>query len=154
MDNSTIKGAMMTLGEKLKATFEELERAQIVGAEKQHNVDMEKIRKDRRTIKDKLDKINDLFIKQIEAGKIPWKKVEDYEWESWIKVAAGSKELASHQDLWVDFKSFWEKEGLSLSINHGHDGIGTKIWLTITLVISVKESKPNAIFNDFHLGNR
>ena len=69
----------MTLGEKLKATFEELEQARIEGAEAQHNADLDKVRRERAAIKDKLDKIKDLFVTQIDAGKVPFKKIENYD---------------------------------------------------------------------------
>lgn len=124
----------MTLGEKLKATFEELEQARIEGAEAQHNADMEKVRRERADIKDKLDKIKDLFVTQIDAGKVPFKKIENYDWEKWIKDAANTSR-ASHQDLWTEFKNFWAKEGLAIRINDAHDGGGLKSWINVTLVL-------------------
>jgi hypothetical protein len=124
----------MTLGEKLKATFAELEQAQIKGAEAQHNADMEKIRKERKDIEDKLDKMRDLFVEQIEAGKVPLKKIKNMEWKDWVKAASRSGK-ASHQDLWNEFTNFWAKEGLSIRINDAHDGGGMEDWINVTLVL-------------------
>lgn len=131
----------LTLGEKLKATFDELEKAQIVGAEKQHHADMEKVRKERADIKNKLDKMRDLFVVQIEAGKVPLKKIENYDWMKWIKNAANTSRVP-HEDLWHEFKNFWVKEGLAIKINDAHDGGGIKGWINVTLVIATPTPRP------------
>jgi hypothetical protein len=124
----------MTLGEKLKVTFKELEQARIEGAEVQHNADMEKIRRERADIDDKLDKMRYLFVEQIEAGKVPFKKIKNTEWKDWVKAALRSGK-ASHQDRWNEFTNFWAKEGLSVRINDAHDGGGMEDWINVTLVL-------------------
>ena len=61
----------MKLGDKLKQTLDELERAKINELDSQHRADMEKIRKARADTKDWLDNVKENFIIKIEAGKVP-----------------------------------------------------------------------------------
>jgi hypothetical protein len=138
----------MTLGEKLKATFDELEQAHIRGVEAQHHADMEKVRRERAGIKLMLDNMRDLFVSQINEGRVPLKKIEHYDRMKWIKDAANASN-ASHQDLWTEFKNFWAKEGLAIRINDAHDGGGMKDWINVTLVLGLlskrRSSNENSI---------
>ena len=131
----------MKLGEKLKQTLDELERAKINGIEAQHRADMEKIRKARADTKDWLDFIRETFVNQIEAGKVPLKKIENFDRESWLKKAVQGK--AENQDLWNDFRQYWRSEGLEPEINEAHDGMGMKSWINFT--VKVLPERPRSV---------
>jgi hypothetical protein len=133
----------MTLSEKLKATLNELEQARVNGIEAQHNADLEKIRKERSAIKDKLDKIKDLFVEQIEAGKVPLKKIENYEWKDWVKASYSQSSKTPHLDLWMEFHKFWADEGLVIRITDGHDGAGMTDWINVSLVL--QRGRPRSV---------
>lgn len=135
----------MKLGEKLKQTLDELERAKINGIEAQHRADMEEIRKARADTKDWLDSIRETFVNQIEAGKVPLKKIENFDRQSWINKAVQGK--AENQDLWNDFQQYWRSEGLDPEIKEAHDGMGTKSWINFT--VKVLPKRPRSVSHTF-----
>ena len=121
----------MKLGEKLKNTLKELQRAQLKTAIAQHKADLEKIRKERQKTMNWLYGIRDDFIDQIDAGKVPVEKINDYDKQKWLELA--QKGNAASQDIWKDFTRFWKDEGLEVIINDCHDGVGLDSWKSITM---------------------
>jgi hypothetical protein len=121
----------MNLGEKLKKTLEELERAQIKTATAQHNADLEKIRKERQTTMNWLYGIRDDFVDKIDDGKVPAEKINVDSRHRWLELA--KKGNAANQDIWEDFIQFWKDEGLEVMVQDRHDGGGTYSWKVITL---------------------
>lgn len=122
----------MKLGEKLKQTLDELERAKIEGLEKQHQADMEKIRRERADTADWINSLKDLLISQIESGKVPLKKVKNYERKKWVKDAV--RGFAANSDLWDELARFWKSEGLEIVVSDAHDG-AEESWINITLSV-------------------
>lgn len=123
----------MKLGEKLKQTIIELEQAKIAGLEAQAAADMEKIRRERADTKDWLEHTKQKIVSQIESGKVPLVKVEDYDRKQWIHDAVIGK--AANQDLWNNFSQYFKSEGLSINCKDGHDGMGMKDWINITVKV-------------------
>jgi len=123
----------MKLGDKLKQTLVELEQAKINELNAQHQADMEKIRKARADTKDWLDNVKENFIIDIEAGKVPLKKVENYDRKEWLKRARQGQ--AENQDLWNDFRQYWRSEGLEPEVTEAHDGAGIKDWINLTVKV-------------------
>lgn len=123
----------MKLGDKLKQTLEELERARVEGIEAQAAADMEKIRREREALAEWLENIRLDFTEEINAGKVPLKKIKAYDRQAWIKKAIAYK--AEHQDLWTMFTKFWASEGLDVAALDGHDGLGQESWINLTLMI-------------------
>jgi hypothetical protein len=143
----------MTLGEKLKATVAELEQARIEGLEAQHNTDIQKVREQRNEIQQKLSDMRELFVQQIEAGKIPFEKIENDDWEKWIKSAANYGK-APHQDLWTEFRKFWADEGLIITVSDAHDGVGVRDWINVSLLVRAPgtRSSSDIVFETLSLG--
>lgn len=123
----------MTLGEKLKQTLEELERARIEGLEKQAKADIEKIRREREDISDWLDHKSSQIVSQIEDSRVPLVKVKNYERQEWLRKAI--KGSAEHQDLWNEFIRYWKAEGLAPKLEEAHDGMGMESWINLTVTV-------------------
>lgn len=128
----------MKLGEKLKQTLDELEQARIKGLEAQAAADMEAIRRTRAELEDWIEHTRVELVAQIERGKVPLKKVTDYNRKEWLRSA--SKGHASNHDLWSKFRNFWIKEGLEPVLEEAHDGIGIDAWINLT--VKVLPAKP------------
>lgn len=123
----------MKLGDKLKQTLDELDRARIQGLEAQAAADMEKIRRERELLAEWLENIRLDFVDAINAGKVPLKKIKAYDRQAWLKKAISGK--AEHQDIWTLFTKFWAGEGLDVAVLEGHDGVGQESWINLTLKI-------------------
>jgi hypothetical protein len=123
----------MKLGEKLKQTLEELERARISSLEAQASAELEKVRRERKDLAEWLERIRLDFIDQINASRVPLNKIKNYERETWLKKAIQNK--AEHQDLWNLFTRFWATEGLDVAVIDAHDGVGQESWINLTLKI-------------------
>lgn len=123
----------MKLGEKLKQTITELEQAKIAGLEEQAAADMEKIRRERADTKNWLEETKEKIVSQIESGKVPLVKVENYDRKQWFRDAMNGK--AANQDLWNDFIQYFKSEGLSIDCKEDHDGAGMKGWINITATV-------------------
>jgi hypothetical protein len=123
----------MKLGDKLKQTLDELERAKVQGIEAQAAADMEKIRRERDALADWLENIRLDFVEDINNGKVPLKKIKNYDRQAWLKKAISGK--AEHQDLWSLFSKYWHSEGLDAAVLDGHDGVGQESWINLTLKI-------------------
>jgi hypothetical protein len=123
----------MKLGDKLKKTLEELEQARIKGLEAQAAADMEAIRRVRADLEDWLDHTRTHLVSQIEAGKVPLKKVTDYTRQQWLRDA--NKGVASNHDLWSKFRQFWISEGLEPVLEEAHDGMGRESWINLTVKV-------------------
>jgi hypothetical protein len=119
------------LGDILKKTLEELERAQIKTATAQHIADMDKIRNERKRTAIWIQEIRSSLILQIEDNKVPVRKINNYDKEKWLELAR--KGNAADQDIWDFFIQFWNAEGLEVIINDCHDGVGLDSWKTITV---------------------
>lgn len=126
----------MTLGEKLQQTLNELEQAKINDLKAKAAADLEKVRKERKDIDDFLSNMTSLFTEQIESGKVPYKKIKEYNRQKWFRQAQVGK--AAHQDMWSGFKQYWAKEGLSPQWTEDHDGMGAESWINMTLVVLPK----------------
>ncbi len=140
----------MKLGDKLKQTLEELERAKISSLEAQAAAELEKVRRERAALAEWLENIRLDFIDQINASKVPLKKVKNYERETWLKKAISHK--AEHQDLWKTFTNFWALEGLDVAVLDGHDGMGTDSWVNLTLKVMPPRPRSAAV-NDIGVYN-
>ncbi len=123
----------MKLGDKLKNTLDELERAKIEGIEAQHNADMAKIRREREEIQKFLNGTRDSIVDQINSEKVPLVKVKNYGRQDWLRKATQGK--AEHQDMWKDFRQFWANEGLEPVITEAHDGMGMESWVNLTVKV-------------------
>jgi cell fate (sporulation/competence/biofilm development) regulator YlbF (YheA/YmcA/DUF963 family) len=123
----------MKLGEKLKKTLDELEQAKIQGIEAQNRADMIKIRRERQELENFLNDIRETFVYQINEGRVPLEKIENFDRESWLKKAV--KGDAEHQDLWNDFRQYWRSEGLEPKVSEAHDGMGMKSWTNLTVEV-------------------
>jgi transcriptional accessory protein Tex/SPT6 len=123
----------MLLGEKLKKTLKELERAKIFSLDEQAAADMKKIRQERADTELWLDQIKQNLIDQIEKDQIPLEKIKDHHWQSWLNQAKNGK--AANSDLWNKFKQFWNKEGLEPVLEEAHDGMGMQSWINLTVKI-------------------
>lgn len=123
----------MKLGEKLKQTLDELEKAKIHGIEAQNSADLAKIRRERNDLERWLESVREHMVDQINESRVPLKKIEDYDQQRWIKSAIEGK--AKHQDLWNNFRQFWSKEGLTPVAHDAHDGVGISSWINLGLDI-------------------
>jgi transcriptional accessory protein Tex/SPT6 len=123
----------MSLGEKLKKTLEELERAKIFLLEQQASTNMEKIRQERADTELWLDQIKQNLINQIEKDQVPLEKIKDHHWQSWINQAKNGQ--AANSDLWNKFRQFWNKEGLEPVLEEAHDGMGMQSWINLTVKV-------------------
>lgn len=131
----------MKLGEKLKQTLDELEQAKVKGVEAQNRADMIKIRRERQELENFLNDIRETFVYQINEGRVPLEKIENFDRESWLKKAV--KGDAEHQDLWNDFRQYWRSEGLEPKVSEAHDGMGMKSWINLTVeVLPVRPRLP------------
>lgn len=127
------RNTTMKLADKLKETLDTLEKAKIKGIEARHKADMEKIKRERKKLEEWLNIIRDDLIKQIEEGRAPLRKVEYHRKQMWLKsVMVGNGE---HQDLWDNFRRYWASEGLTPKLREGHDGMGIKSWINLTVEI-------------------
>lgn len=139
----------MKLGDKLKQTLEELERARVNGIEAQAAANMEQIRRERDAIAEWLENIRLDFIEEINANKVPLKKIKAHERRVWLEKAIAGK--AEHQDLWTMFTKFWASEGLDVAVLNAHDGVGQESWINLTLMIL--PAKHRSITNADHWHN-
>lgn len=128
------------LGDKLKQTLNELEQARIKGIEAQAAANMEAIRRARADVEDWLDHTRTHLVSQIEAGKVPLKKVTDYTRRQWLLDA--NKGVASNHDLWSKFRQFWISEGLEPVLEEAHDGMGMESW--VNLSVKVLPARPRS----------
>lgn len=119
------------LSEKLKKTLEELEQARVKGIEAQAAADMEAIRRARADLEDWLEHVRVKLISQIDRGRVPLKKVRDYNRQDWLRSA--NKGHATNHDLWTKFRAFWVKEGLEPVLEEAHDGVGVESWINLTV---------------------
>ena len=124
----------MNLGEKLKQTLLELEQAKIKGIEAQAAVDMEAVRRARADIEHWLEHIKSDLVTQINLGRVPLKKVKDYNRRTWLQEA--SKGHSSNHDLWDKFTQFWISEGLEPVLQDAHDGMGIESWINLTVKVT------------------
>lgn len=121
-----------TLGQKLAATLDELEKAKIEGLEKQANADREKIRKERLSLtRLKEDTIANLTASIVE-GKVPLIKIKDYDRRKWVQEAVKGK--AAHQDIWNELTAWARSNALHIKIEDAHDGVGIESWINLTVV--------------------
>jgi len=123
----------MKLGDKLKKTVEELERARITGIEAQAAADMEAIRRARADVEDWLEHVKNDLVSQINHGRVPLKKVTDYNRQVWLREA--HKGHASNLDVWSKFRQFWITEGLEPVLEEAHDGVGVDAWINLTVKV-------------------
>lgn len=123
----------MKLGEKLKQTLDELEQAKINGLEAQASADMEAVRRARADVEDWLEHVRVDLVAQIERGRVPLKKVTDYNRQCWLREA--NKGHAANFDLWSKFRQFWVGEGLEPVLEEAHDGIGIDAWINLTVKV-------------------
>lgn len=136
----------MKLGEKLKQTLDDLERAKIKGIGARRQADMKKIKKERANIKNWLDSVKGTFVSQIEASKVPFTKVTTYDRKKWLNDAVEGK--AEHQDLWNDFRQYWRSEGLEPEITEAHDGMGKESWLNFTVKVLPERPRSSEVKRD------
>lgn len=122
---------MTSLGDKLKATLDELAEAKVRTALAQSNADMEKIRIKREKREALVDSILAKIVASITAGKVPYIKITDYDNRGWITSA--EKGHAEFQKLWSDLICELGKEKLELKITIDHDGAGIRDWMVITV---------------------
>lgn len=130
-----------SLSEKLKKTLVEVEQARIKGIEAKANADMEVIRRSRNDLEDWLEHTRVDLVAQIERGRVPLKKVKDYNRRSWLQEA--QRGVAVNFDLWSKFKQFWTNEGLEIVIEDAHDGMGMECWINLTVKV-IDTSQSNA----------
>lgn len=123
----------MKLGDKLKKTVEELERARITGIEAQATADMEAVRRARADVEDWLEHVKNDLVSQINRGRVPLKKVTDYNRQIWLREA--HKGHASNLDVWSKFRQFWITEGLEPVLEEAHDGVGVDAWINLTVKV-------------------
>lgn len=121
------------LGDKLKKTLNELEQAKIKGIEAQAEADMEAVRRTRADVEDWLEHVKNELVAQINLGRVPLKKVKDYNRRVWLQEA--KKGHAANFDLWSKFRQFWVSEGLEPVIHEAHDGMGIESWINLTVEI-------------------
>ncbi len=126
------------LGDILKNTLEDLERARIKGLEAQAAADMDAIRRVRADVEDWLEHVRTHLVSQINAGKVPLKKVSNFSRQQWLRDA--TKGTAANHDLWSKFRQFWVSEGLEPAIEEAHDGVGMESWINLT--VKVLPAKP------------
>lgn len=131
----------MKLGEKLKKTLGELEQAKIKGLEAQAAADMEAVRRARADVEDWLEHVKNDLVSQINLGRVPLKRVTDYNRQIWLREA--NKGHSSNFDLWSKFRQFWVTEGLEPVIEEAHDGIGMDSWINLT--VKVLPARPRTV---------
>ncbi len=121
-----------TLGQKLAATLDELEKAKIKGLEQQANADREKIRQERI----KLSRLKDDTIVTLTAsiveGKVPLIKIKDYDRKKWVQDAVKGK--AAHQDIWDELARWARENALHIRVEDAHDGVGIESWINLSVV--------------------
>lgn len=130
----------MKLGDKLKQTLDELEQAKIKGIEAQAAADMEALRRARADIEHWLEQTRLEFVTQINLGRVPLKKVKEYNRRAWLQEANNGQ--ASNHDLWNKFRQFWISEGLEPVLQDAHDGVGIESWINLT--VKVLPSRPRS----------
>lgn len=121
----------MALGDKLKETLDALEEARIQKLEDQARADREAIEREKRELQHFVDTIYHDIVYAIEAGKVPKKRVENYNHRNWIEKA--QKGEARFQSIWSDFIRKLGKEKLRLVTHEDHDGVGVKSWTNVTV---------------------
>ena len=77
----------LRLGEKLKKTLDELEQAKIQRAEDKSRSNTIKIRRERQELENFLSNIRETFVYKINEGRVPLKKIENFNRQSWLKRA-------------------------------------------------------------------
>jgi len=142
----------MKLGEKLKQTITELEQAKIAGLNAQAAADMEKVRRERADTKDWLENMKEKIVSQIEAGKVPLVKVENFDRKKWVRKAVKGK--AANQDLWNDFNQYFKSEGLSITYSEGHCGMGMKDWINMTATVLPERPRLGGFTDKDRFGTR
>jgi hypothetical protein len=121
-----------TLGQKLAATLDDLEKAKIEGLEKQANADREKIRKERLSLTRLKDDTIASLTASIVDGRVPLIKIKDYDRKKWVQEAVKGK--AAHQDIWNELTSWARSNALHMKIEDAHDGVGIESWINLTVV--------------------
>jgi hypothetical protein len=120
-----------TLGDKLKKTLDELEEARLKTLEEKANADMAKVRKEKAKKERLVSRIQNRIVSAIEAGKVPLVKIEAHDEKEWIRKA--EKGQAEYQDLWSQLIRDFGEEKLRLVVSEGHDGMGMKDWLNVSV---------------------
>jgi hypothetical protein len=121
-----------TLGQKLAATLDELEKAKIEGLEKQASADREKIRKERLSLTRLKDDTISTLTASIIDGRVPLIKIKDYDRRKWVQEAVKGK--AAHQDIWNELTAWARSNALHIKIEDAHDGVGIESWINLTVV--------------------
>lgn len=129
-----------TLGDKLKQTMNELEEARLKTLEEKANADMAKVRKEKAKKERLVSRIQNRIVAAIEAGKVPLVKIEAHDEQEWIRKAEKGK--AEYQDLWSRLIQDLGQEKLRLVVSEGHDGMGVKGWINV----SVEPSKDKIVY--------
>ena len=140
-----------TLGQKLAATIDELEKAKIEGLEKQANADREKIRKERLSLTRLKDDTIATLTSSIEEGKVPLIKIKDYDQKKWVQDAVKSK--AAHQDIWDELTAWARKNALYIKIEDAHDGVGIESWINLTVVPVRPGTRSAGLKDDLGIGD-
>lgn len=130
----------MKLSEKLKQTIDVLEQAKITDLEEQNQADLEKIRRDRERRKNRLDDAKNKIVDQIESGKVPVVPVIQQNDQDWLLSAV--KGQAPHQDLWSDFRRYFQGEGLELFHDIVTDNEGMTKYINLSVRILPSKYRP------------
>lgn len=120
-----------SLGDQLKDILEELEAAKIKSLEEKANADREKIRKRRLEVYNFLNDFYGYVVKSIMQGRVPLKKVKDYDMQQWIRNARDGK--AEHQDIWNEQQKRLSLNKLAYVIEEAHDGMGMESWINLSV---------------------
>lgn len=120
----------MALGDLLKQTINELERARIDTLKDQAVVRLEKTRKQRAQREKLIEGIKTKITSTIVNGKVPLVKISVSSQTEWINQARQGK--ADNQDLWRKFISEMGQEKLYIEVNECRSKCGGKSWLEIT----------------------
>lgn len=135
----------VSLGEKLQDIFDELEAAKIKSLEEKAAADREKIRQRRIELHEFLTKFYGHVVNSIVAGKVPLKKVTDYNMQQWIRDAKSGR--AEHQDIWKDHADRLRSQNLDILIEEAHDGMGMESWINL----SVTPLKKNTVYRSTNI---
>lgn len=142
----------MKLGDKLKKTLDEMEKARIKGIEAQAAADMEAIRRVRYELDNWLEHVKTELVSQIEAGRVPLKKVKNFDRRKWLLDAY--KGVSTNHDLWTKFRQFWISEGLEPAIEEAHDGMGIESWINLTVkVLPARPRSPSGLKDELGVGD-
>lgn len=125
------------LGDKLKATIAMMDELKIAESARDTAEKLAKEIARKNAIQAKLEEYKALIISNIEFGLVFKKTEMPSSWTAYGGGVGGSYSIshAKHPDhsMWLEFCGWARSEGLSVSCDYQHDGMGIKSWYVLNV---------------------